>query len=55
MRPEQIEVIVHPETVIHSAVEFEDGSVMAQLSDPDMKLSIQYALSTYPHRCPSTG
>ncbi len=53
VRPEQIEVIVHPETIIHSAVEFEDGSVMAQLSDPDMKLSIQYAL-TYPHRCPST-
>ena len=49
VRPEQIEVIVHPETIIHSAVEFEDGSVMAQLSDPDMKLSIQYAL-TYPHR-----
>ena len=53
VRPEQIEVIVHPETIIHSAVEFEDGSVMAQLSDPDMKLSIQYAL-TYPRRYPST-
>ena len=52
VRPEQIEVIVHPETIIHSAVEFEDGSVMAQLSDPDMKLSIQYAL-TYPQRLPS--
>ena len=53
VRLEQIEVIVHPETIIHSAVEFEDGSVMAQLSDPDMKLSIQYAL-TYPRRYSST-
>lgn len=53
VRPEQVEVIVHPETIIHSAVEFEDGSVMAQLSDPDMRLAIQYAL-TYPQRLPST-
>ncbi len=49
--PEQIEVVVHPETIIHSAVEFEDGSVMAQLSTPDMRLPIQYAL-TYPERLP---
>ena len=53
VRPDQIEVVVHPETIVHSAVEFVDGSVIAQLSDPDMKLSIQYAL-TYPRRRPST-
>jgi len=44
-------VIVHPESVIHSFVEFVDGSVLAQLSPPDMRLPIQYAL-TYPHRVP---
>jgi len=48
---EQIDVIVHPESVIHSFVEFVDGSVLAQLSPPDMRLPIQYAL-TYPHRVP---
>lgn len=47
--PEQIDVIIHPESVIHSFVEFVDGSVMAQLSPPDMRLPIQYAL-TYPER-----
>jgi 1-deoxy-D-xylulose-5-phosphate reductoisomerase len=47
--PEQIEVIVHPESVVHSFVEFVDGSVLAQLSPPDMRLPIQYAL-TYPER-----
>jgi 1-deoxy-D-xylulose-5-phosphate reductoisomerase len=47
--PDRIEVIVHPESVIHSFVEFEDGSVLAQLSPPDMRLPIQYAL-TYPER-----
>jgi 1-deoxy-D-xylulose-5-phosphate reductoisomerase len=47
--PDRIEVIVHPESVIHSFVEFEDGSVLAQLSPPDMRLPIQYAL-TYPDR-----
>ncbi len=47
--PERIEVIVHPESVIHSFVEFKDGSVLAQLSPPDMRLPIQYAL-TYPER-----
>src|SRR5262249_49303626 len=47
--PEQIEVIIHPESVIHSFVEFRDGSVLAQLSPPDMRLPIQYAL-TYPER-----
>lgn len=49
---ENIEVVVHPESIIHSMVEFVDGSVMAQLSPPDMKLPIQYAL-TYPDRMPS--
>ncbi len=49
LEPEQIEVIIHPESVIHSFVEFNDGSVLAQLSPPDMRLPIQYAL-TYPER-----
>jgi 1-deoxy-D-xylulose-5-phosphate reductoisomerase len=49
LAPEQIEVIIHPESVIHSFVEFTDGSVLAQLSPPDMRLPIQYAL-TYPER-----
>ena len=49
LAPEQIEVIVHPESIIHSFVEFKDGSVLAQLSPPDMRLPIQYAL-TYPGR-----
>ncbi len=46
---EQIEVVIHPQSVVHSFVEFIDGSVVAQLSPPDMKLPIQYALE-YPHR-----
>src|SRR5207249_6163900 len=45
LAPEQIEVIVHPESIIHSFVEFADGSVLAQLSPPDMRLPIQYALT----------
>jgi 1-deoxy-D-xylulose-5-phosphate reductoisomerase len=51
LEPEQIEVIIHPESIIHSFVEFRDGSVLAQLSPPDMRLPIQYAL-TYPERVP---
>jgi 1-deoxy-D-xylulose-5-phosphate reductoisomerase len=47
--PEQIEIVVHPESVVHSMVEFVDGSVIAQLSPPDMRTPIQYAL-TYPER-----
>jgi 1-deoxy-D-xylulose-5-phosphate reductoisomerase len=47
--PERIEVIIHPESMIHSFVEFIDGSILAQLSPPDMRLPIQYAL-TYPER-----
>lgn len=46
---EQIEVVVHPQSVIHSAVEYEDGAVIAQLGTPDMRLPIQYALY-YPWR-----
>lgn len=46
---DQIEVIVHPQSIVHSMVEFVDGSVIAQLSPPDMRLPIQYAL-TYPNR-----
>lgn len=49
LEPEQIEVVVHPESVVHSMVEFVDGSVMAQLSPPDMRLPIQLAL-THPDR-----
>src|SRR5438128_8688789 len=54
--PERIEVVIHPESVVHSMVEFVDGSVVAQLSPPDMRLPIQLAL-TYPDRvegpCPT--
>jgi 1-deoxy-D-xylulose-5-phosphate reductoisomerase len=50
LRDDQIEVVVHPQSVVHSFVEFIDGSVIAQLSPPDMRLPIQYAL-TYPDRC----
>lgn len=51
LAPEQIEVVIHPESIVHSMVEFVDGSVIAQLSPPDMRLPIQYAL-TYPRRVP---
>jgi 1-deoxy-D-xylulose-5-phosphate reductoisomerase len=54
LRPEQIEVIVHPQSIVHSLVEFVDGSVIAQLSTPDMKLPIQYALE-YPRRRPGVA
>ncbi|MCH5373483.1 MAG: 1-deoxy-D-xylulose-5-phosphate reductoisomerase, partial [Planctomycetes bacterium] len=47
--PEQIDVVIHPQSIVHSLVEFRDGSVVAQMSPPDMKLPIQYAL-TYPER-----
>ena len=51
LRPDQIEVILHPESIVHSLVEFGDGSVLAQLASPDMRLPIQFALS-YPERLP---
>lgn len=49
--PEQIDVIVHPQSIVHSLVEFVDGSVLAQLGVPDMRVPIQYAL-TFPRRAP---
>jgi len=49
LKPEQIDIIVHPQSIIHSLVQFTDGSVKAQMGLPDMKLPIQYAF-TYPHR-----
>lgn len=52
LSPEQIEVVVHPQSIIHSMVEFADGSIKAQLGAPDMRLPIQYAL-TYPDRLQS--
>ena len=51
VRPEQVEVVVHRESVIHSMVEFEDYAVLGQMGVPDMKIPIQYAL-TYPERLP---
>ena len=53
LQPKQIEVVVHPQSVIHSMVEFEDGAVKAQLGVPDMRLPIQYAFS-YPNRVRSS-
>lgn len=53
LRPDQIDVIVHPQSIVHSLVQFEDGSMKAQMGLPDMKLPIQFAL-TYPDRLPTT-
>jgi 1-deoxy-D-xylulose-5-phosphate reductoisomerase len=50
----QIQVLVHPQSIVHSAVQFQDGSVKAQLGVPDMRLPIQYAFS-FPHRLPLSG
>jgi 1-deoxy-D-xylulose-5-phosphate reductoisomerase len=47
--PEQIKILIHPQSIVHSMVEFDDNAVIAQLSVPDMRLPIQYAL-TYPER-----
>lgn len=52
VKPEQIEVLVHPQSIIHSAVQFEDGAIKAQLGMPDMRIPIQYAFS-YPDRLKS--
>ena len=49
MPPEKIDIVVHPQSIIHSMVEYVDGSVMAQMGAPDMMIPIQYAL-TWPHR-----
>ncbi len=54
VEPEKIQVIVHPQSIIHSMVEYADGGIMAQLGVPDMKLPIQYALF-YPDRRPMAG
>ncbi|MFV0291349.1 MAG: 1-deoxy-D-xylulose-5-phosphate reductoisomerase [Mangrovibacterium sp.] len=53
LKPNQIEVIVHPQSIVHSMVQFADGSIKAQMGLPDMKLPIQYALK-FPERLPST-
>jgi len=53
LEPEQIQVVVHPQSIIHSMVMFEDGSVKAQMGLPDMKLPIQYAMA-FPQRIPSS-
>ena len=54
VEPEKIQVVVHPQSIIHSMVEYADGGIMAQLGMPDMKLPIQYALF-YPDRRPMDG
>lgn len=53
LKPDQIDVIVHPQSIVHSLVQFTDGSMKAQMGLPDMKLPIQFAL-TYPDRFPTT-
>lgn len=52
LQPEQIQTIIHPQSIIHSMVQFEDGSIKAQMGIPDMKLPIQYALA-FPKRIPN--
>jgi 1-deoxy-D-xylulose-5-phosphate reductoisomerase len=52
LEPDQIQVVVHPQSIIHSMVQFEDGSIKAQMGLPDMKLPIQYALG-FPQRIPN--
>lgn len=52
LKPEQIEVVIHPQSIIHSMVQFEDASIKAQMGLPDMRVPIQYAL-TYPYRAKS--
>jgi 1-deoxy-D-xylulose-5-phosphate reductoisomerase len=53
LTPEQVEVVVHPQSIVHSLVQFEDGSIKAQLGLPDMRLPIQFAM-TYPDRLKTT-
>jgi 1-deoxy-D-xylulose-5-phosphate reductoisomerase len=53
LQPEQVQVVIHPQSIIHSMVQFEDGSIKAQMGLPDMKLPIQYAMS-FPRRLPSS-
>ncbi len=54
VEPKQIEVLIHPQSVVHSAVEYADGAVLAQLGTPDMRLPILYAMA-YPQRLPTGG
>ena len=54
VRPDQIDVVIHPQSTVHSMVEYVDGSILAQLGPPDMRMPIQYAL-TYPERAASNG
>jgi 1-deoxy-D-xylulose-5-phosphate reductoisomerase len=54
LRPEQLDVLIHPQSIVHAVVEFRDGSCLAQLSQTDMKIPIQYALS-YPERWEAPG
>ncbi len=54
VKPEEIEVVVHPQSIIHSMVQFEDGSIKAQMGMPDMKLPISYAFS-FPKRLPNNS
>ncbi len=53
LQPDQIQVMIHPQSIIHSMVQFQDGSIKAQMGLPDMKLPIQYALA-FPQRIPNT-
>ena len=54
VEPKQVQVLIHPQSVVHSAVEYEDGAVVAQLGTPDMRLPILYAMA-YPERLPTGG
>ena len=54
LSPDQVDIVVHPESIVHSMVEFVDGSTVAQLSPPDMRTPIQYAI-TYPDRLSGVG
>jgi 1-deoxy-D-xylulose-5-phosphate reductoisomerase len=53
LQPDQVRVVIHPQSIIHSMIQFEDGSIKSQMGLPDMKLPIQYALG-FPRRIPST-
>jgi 1-deoxy-D-xylulose-5-phosphate reductoisomerase len=53
LQPDQVQVVIHPQSIIHSMIQFEDGSIKAQMGLPDMKLPIQYAMS-FPRRLAST-
>ena len=52
LHDEKVQIVIHPQSIVHSAVEFNDGAILAQMSEPDMRVPIQYAI-TYPQRAPS--